>query len=838
MMLFRFWVFIMAFGYLPVIAGPSSPPQKSLSAQLPRDYVDSLCARLSDVTLSPDSLQKQAEKIAGIAQLIGYRKGYYSARIYQAKALSLKKKFAISDSIFLETLSYEGLDSSQLCKIHLLMGRSSYIMGKFERGDSLMYLAKDFGKGHAGYLFSIGMNMASRYVVQKNHAATLLRLNELKALLPYITSKDSVDYLLMRGTSLSFVNQQDSGEALIDLALAIAIHINDSLRIGRVYSSTFIREVMQGDMQAALEIVESSIRVHPAKGDSAILGRYYKNKGLVLRQLGRYDDALAAYWVAHDLMRQSGDKNGEIRSKISLGSMYQMLGQHGESIACLREALDAPEIQSSLTTLATCNVNLASLLKITGNLDEALALNKKAAALVRKNGTPLLRARIYLELGRTHQEMGYLQAARYNFMDVLAQGTGAKNRTPVSEAYVALGELDLAEGRADSALLRGQMALKLMGKNPGKANQLGATSLVAGAYFDLENYNQAIKQGEIAWKLASELKESKRKLSEKLSHYYEAAGQAKKALEYARIHRDLELAFRESENEKDIHELRARMELDQKNGEITVLFKENQVQVEKLNNRKLWISILVLLALALMIFFVFWQKRIRLLRKNELLELDLQHSRDKLDLEDAMNEMRLLALQARLNPHFVFNCLVVVQNLTLRGDNDTALNYLKDFSRLTRMVFEISQKTSLSLCEEIEFLELYVDLENRRLRSQVLLEVELADGIDAEDIFIPPLLLQPIIENCFKHGFSEEGNNRKIVLSFIQKGEVLHTCISDNGKGIQGSTDRGRPSGIRITRKRLAILSNLEAQVETLVLSSNTNGQGTCAKLNIPLVSA
>ena len=178
-----------------------------------------------------------------------------------------------------------------------------------------------------------------------------------------------------------------------------------------------------------------------------------------------------------------------------------------------------------------------------------------------------------------------------------------------------------------------------------------------------------------------------------------------------------------------------------------------------------------------------------------------------------INELKMEALQTQLNPHFIFNTLNAIQDYLLSNDSDAAIDYLSLFAKMIRKVFEFSTLKTISLQEEIDFLQLYLKLEKLRFGDQITTQLKidptLMDQINQIDV--PPLLLQPIVENAFKHGLHHQMNKGNLSIHFqAVKQDHFRCIIEDNGIGRKRAQQLNptnfhnkRNSGLKITQSRL-----------------------------------
>jgi len=196
-------------------------------------------------------------------------------------------------------------------------------------------------------------------------------------------------------------------------------------------------------------------------------------------------------------------------------------------------------------------------------------------------------------------------------------------------------------------------------------------------------------------------------------------------------------------------------------------------------------SLLFLLASA---FYGLYRYRVRMMGRQNLL---LQ---EKLKLEQELERSLLASIRSQMNPHFVFNALNTIQSYIYSNDRNNAVNYLGKFAQLTRKVLDMSNHESVSLAEELDALNLYLELEKMRFEESLQVKVEVDAGIYPEGCKIPPMLIQPYVENALKHGLLHRKENRKLRCSFRKEGKVLVVEIADNGIGRKRSREMNEKS--------------------------------------------
>ena len=189
-------------------------------------------------------------------------------------------------------------------------------------------------------------------------------------------------------------------------------------------------------------------------------------------------------------------------------------------------------------------------------------------------------------------------------------------------------------------------------------------------------------------------------------------------------------------------------------------------------------------------------------------------------------KLELQAIQAQLNPHFIFNAMGSIQGLINKNEIEKANVYLADFSKLLRNSLNNNEKEMIPLSEELRTLENYVRLEQLRFNFQYTFFVD--ENIETSNVEIPSLLIQPLIENAIKHGISGLNDNGLLNVSFIKAVNDLVIEVSDNGKGFDVN-QKSAGQGIRLTRERIKLLNKSKNKIEMKIESGN----GTIARLTL-----
>lgn len=246
-----------------------------------------------------------------------------------------------------------------------------------------------------------------------------------------------------------------------------------------------------------------------------------------------------------------------------------------------------------------------------------------------------------------------------------------------------------------------------------------------------------------------------------------------------------------------------------------------------------WFILLSIVSLITLIIAIFYQRNLKLKRKQQT--------------KEQISNLRYQALNAQMNPHFINNLLVNINSLADRGETKDVKDSLDKFAELVNLILTSTKSNLINLNNEIEMAKLYLELQKLRFSKNITYHIN-TESIPTEEldyILVPPMILQPIIENSFKHGFKNDSGENHISVNFkIENNEYLFCEILDNGTGIEiNGQKQSNNSGISFSNinERLNLINDSSSK-EELVLVSNIKNEfnnlaGLQVTLKIPLIS-
>ena len=247
-----------------------------------------------------------------------------------------------------------------------------------------------------------------------------------------------------------------------------------------------------------------------------------------------------------------------------------------------------------------------------------------------------------------------------------------------------------------------------------------------------------------------------------------------------------------------------------------------------------WFISIVAGAILLFIVYLFYRRNLKI-KQNE-------------KIKENISNLRYKALNAQMNPHFINNLLVNIENLVNKGELEEVKGSLSKFAELVNLILQSTKSNLINLTDEIEMAKLYLELQKLRFHKNTSYAINTGSipKEELENILVPPMILQPIIENSFKHGFMEAHKTNHIIVNFNIENEEFLVCeIIDNGIGIQknNNSSTSSSSGISFSNinERLQLINETKSE-ENLVIISNVTDEfntlvGLKVTLKIPLIS-
>ncbi|WP_246516202.1 tetratricopeptide repeat-containing sensor histidine kinase [Aequorivita echinoideorum] len=543
--------------------------------------------------------------------------------------------------------------------------------------------------------------------------------------------------------------------------------------------------------------------------------------------------------LAIDNYKQSLGNRNSIKVNIKLASAYSKNKNYQESISLyeklLRNKLSSYQkvqvFEGLGDTYALINEDAKSIFNYQKALDFAKE-NKFAPKITDLNS----------KIGKAYAKSGAATVAEGYFENSLKlakrenKGRAVSEKNKVADFYNQNREFDKEIELREETLIE----MESLG-NTAKPEDEALTPQrqnykIANAFVAQEKYQDAIPylQKSIAEADAKEDLVVKKDATRKLSEIYRDIGEFDKATEsyqryvevvdelYIKKEQEISQAARFSK-EIALKQMRiASLENERKLNESRYkLAFQNQELIETNNKTQKWIIGSLIAVALLLLFAAFTQfKNVR-------------------QQKYANNLLALKSLRSQMNPHFIFNALNSVNSFIAGNDERAANRYLSEFSLLMRSVLENSEEDFIPLEKEIELLQLYVKLEHFRFKDKFEYSIEIDEKINQQKFVIPPMLLQPYVENAVWHGlrYKEEKGFLKIVFKEMDS-ETIKITITDDGIGREKSKElktenqkKQKSKGMGNIQKRIAILNDMYKDKIDVHIADGPNGTGTQVSL-------
>jgi tetratricopeptide (TPR) repeat protein len=498
---------------------------------------------------------------------------------------------------------------------------------------------------------------------------------------------------------------------------------------------------------------------------------------------------------------------------------------------------------------------------------KALDMFHKALDIANKLDNNVFKSSVYGNIANIHADLGEFEKALKNYKDYLAMTQKIKNIRGQVEALTNIGVLlTEKENRIDEGIEHLNKALRLA-KQEAYMHFVASINLNLGlAYKRKNNLNKALFYYDEANKLGQRLNDDNiqvlalnnistvnmltkhyhlaeinikktLKLSQKtnqiewqasawegLFNLYEIKGNYLKALKAYKNNIKLNDSLKALNNKEEIIKLEEKYKYEKEKLVLKNQFEKRQLVSDQeaerqkiIKNGTLAVSGIVVVLLV--IGFTFYK------RKKET----------KFELKVANTELK--ALRAQMNPHFIFNALNSIGSYMSNKDTQTAKIYLGKFSSLMRQTLENSDKNQITLDEDLNLLKTYLDIEKKRFLNGFDYEINIDPELHAENVLVPPMLMQPFVENSIWHGISKLQTKGIINIEAKKEKNTLLYIVDDNGKGRKhtrnGNAPKKRSLGIKITKNRIDILNkkhNVNANLKII-----DKAQGTRVEVYLPL---
>ncbi len=556
----------------------------------------------------------------------------------------------------------------------------------------------------------------------------------------------------------------------------------------------------RGEAVYARKFFEMAYARHIENGNKTGVARANSNIAVMYEIEGQYDKALECYYRSLKIvqsLRDSMRASERLRVKSSIynnmGVLYNEMKEYDKafpyflkSINCSNQMLviiqDSLDIPRYKTLEEKCYKSLAySYLDMAYNWENRPGYNIDSALSYYEKSYKLLVA----------NKSGYQYHAQASIGLIYAKkGQLNKGINMLEEAY-RLAFLNKSEVSL-SPIYRNLAQVYIQTKQYQKAHQI----IEEGIAYNKKNRRFADEVLIVKELFALQISEGKYTEADETSRYLIRLNDS-----LLNRHKKEAIAKQEVIYETEKKEYEARLAQEQ------LQHKEEQISRQRLT---FFAVVLVVLLIGMTIAFFVWRNRIKTRNKQIILESRL--------------------VRSQINPHFMFNALGAIQAYMLDHKNTETISYLLNFSGLMRNILDSSRSERISVKKEVAIIRDYLSLQQLRFDNKFDFNINVDPTIDQEQTVLPPMLLQPFVENAVEHGVKSLGGNKqgKIDVDFTKQHGVLKIAVKDNGRGIKATLNKNKQHishATNITKERVANINKLkEYEVELNIASVEEQG--------------
>ncbi|MCK0160954.1 tetratricopeptide repeat protein [Allomuricauda sp. F6463D] len=547
--------------------------------------------------------------------------------------------------------------------------------------------------------------------------------------------------------------------------------LKDTIRAGLLIE--LASEMTYSEPNEGFSFIEEALTISKKEG-------WIKGEALAQRQKGNFYyvladnlNALDAYQQALVLSKKITDKQLESSILSNLGNIHADLKEYDRALENYRAYLETSQAMGNRAEEIKALSNIAIIYNDTENFKEGVSYLNKALTLAKEEGNDLFIAAITNNLALAYKNLGEHQKALDHYKEAVAIAQKIGNKYIEASALNSIGKINV--------LLKNYTVAET------NANKALALSKAIGA----------VEWEADSWEVLSEVYEQNEKMSEALNAY--------------KMHIQLRDSVINEEKKSELTRKEMQFEMERQQAVANEEIKRQQL----VKNIYLFGSI-VLVLIALISYYIYKRRRDEL-EKKKIAEFNAK-----------VAETELRALRSQMNPHFIFNSLNSISDFISKNDIQQADDYLVKFSKLTRAILENSEKKWITLEEDLELMELYMQLESLRLENKLHHRIIIDQNIEPDNTLVPPLILQPFIENSIWHGISPKKGDGQIDITIEKNDDMLKFIVDDNGVGQSKMNNPDKKSnesyGIKITKNRIDIVSHIKNKQGSVNLIDKTEG--------------
>ncbi len=627
--------------------------------------------------------------------------------------------------------------------------------------------------------------------------------------------------------------------------------VEDTARLKILNDIAF--DYYQANPQKGLAFADEQIGLAQKLKNQLLFGKAYFNKGINYWQLGQYHEALEVYAAAVAIFEKEGLVKNVAKVNNSIGVVYQSLSDYPGALKIYFKNLQLYEkIKDSLMIGMTYG-NIGLVYNHLGQNNKAIEYHTKAIAINEQKGNKKELADNYANLGNVYDDGNEPAKAVTYYQKALAISQSINYTKNIASDYANLGIAYTTQGNFREGYQYSLKALSFY-KASGNTQNMAVVLMSVGdiylsaqeSFFIEEKINEkkryvyARQYFDSSLKLYTDIEDvaGQAEAWEKLSAVYTKQNNFKESLQAYKKFTALKDSILNDEKKEEITRLEMNYGFAKKEdslktaNEKKALLASAEIKSESTIKKSIAWGSGILLSAAL-VSFIFYKKR-----------RDAKQKQTEAEFKTEVADTEMKALRAQMNPHFIFNSLNSISDYIAKNDVPLADKYLSKFAKLMRMILENSEQKDVPLADDLKALELYMQLEALRMNNKFSYEIKVDDTIDKGNTMIPPLILQPFVENSIWHGIAKKEGPGKILIHIKKEGDDMINCmVEDDGVGrkqsalVKTTTAQTEKTslGMKITQSRIDILNKIKNTKAAVQLSDLA--QGMRVEVKLPLAT-
>lgn len=619
---------------------------------------------------------------------------------------------------------------------------------------------------------------------------------------------------------------------------------NDSVKAEAYISLS--RAIQQSDNKSdePIQLATNALNLSMGMNDVHLNSKALDNLGLLNRFKQNYSEAASLHIKAYKLAVKNGSDTIHriiCANNAAVASRYN--GDYDVAVKYYLEALRLAEKIQNLRSIEIAYNGLGISFMHQPNREKlALSYLEKALEIAIKSKNKRGQAMQLLSISGYYSKIGDYKRARKELARLLELNELLNDQHGIAMTYQQIGEVFEAEKRNIEAADYFIRALKVFIKMGNKLQQANTHYKLGWIYYNQSNTNKSLIQFEESEKLARELdnKTLLMNIAQAKGEIYEKLNEPLKAIALFKFAQKQKDSLNHLQQAVQIESLQKQFDIEHKEYEIALLSKSKKAQDAELKSKNLLVLFLSVVLIGILIIVIF-QYRLRKTKNEAALALQ-NEEKEKLAAiyEKNLMEAEMIAARMQITPHFLFNSLNSIKFLIQSNENKKARDYLVLLSRFIRRILETSNSPVYTLEDELNLIKGYLQLENNRFDDDFRFTVINEMDYWKELKIIPPLLLQPFVENAIWHGLlpSEEKVKRLDISVFSTERRIL-IDIDDFGVGRSKFTNpkNHQSMGYEITNKRIELYNKNSMHKINWVVEDKVcnNGQPTGTKVRFTI---